>query len=124
MESNKIVKILRNIVIFFFIIMLSLIIYFQIKVEIYRNDLIKLYNFSYLKRDRIRYVPFVYFLIESKVFNKNKCYFMNISMPYKEYEKVNNIVRKHNEEFFMRFNIEYNAYLMYCYYDIKNLKCE
>lgn len=123
METGKFINFSRRFLILIFVIVLSLLIYCQIKVEIYRYDLIKLYNFSYLKKDRVKFVPFVYFIIESKIFEKNSCYFRNINLPYKEYENIHHIIRQPNEEYFIRFNIEYNAYLMYSYYNLEELRC-
>ncbi|CEJ68046.1 hypothetical protein BN1195_00328 [Chryseobacterium oranimense G311] len=50
METGKFINFSRRFLILIFVIVLSLLIYCQIKVEIYRYDLIKLYNFSYLKK--------------------------------------------------------------------------
>lgn len=109
----------------FFIILISIFVitFFQIKVEKYRLDLIEKYDFTYLKKDRVRYTPFVLFFYRSKIFKQNKCYFKNINQPYINYELKNNISRKPNAEYYQLFNIEYNAYLMYCYYNIEELNC-
>lgn len=90
-------------------------IYFQIKVETYKNQLIELYDFDYLKRERKRYHPFVVFYLYSKLYGKNKEYFRSNHYPYDLYDIKHNIIRKDNESYYVLSNIEYNAYLMYCY---------
>lgn len=117
------IKHLKNIILSISILLISTGIFFQVKVEQYKKQLIEVYDFDYLKKKRKSYIPFVVFFLYSKLFKKNKCYFINIYLPYNEYEKKNNIVRKPNESYEMIFNIENNAYLMYCYYDLKELNC-
>lgn len=109
---------MRIIKIIFLLIMLLFIginIYFQVKVENYKNKLIELYDFDYLRKKRKRYQPFVIFYLYSKGLGKNKEYFRNIDKPYAEYDKKHKIIRKPYESYYMLSNIEYNAYLMYCY---------
>ena len=86
-------------------------IYFQIKVETYKNQLIELYDFDYLKRERKRYHPFVVFYLYSKLYCKNKEYFRSIRYPYELYNIKHNIIMEESK----LSNIEYDAYLMYCY---------
>ena len=105
-------------------ILFGFMIFYQIKVEFYKSQLIKKYNFSYLKKHRLRYTPFIIFFIDSKFNKKNKCYFKNINLPYTVYEKENKIVRKDYEEYYIQYNVEFNAYLMYCYHDLDDLNCD
>ena len=55
------VKIIKVFLLLIFILIGGIMIYFQIKVETYKNQLIELYDFDYLKRERKRYHPFVVF---------------------------------------------------------------
>lgn len=110
------IKVIKIFLLLVFIIIGIVIIYFQIKVETYKNQLIELYDFDYLKKERKSYLPFVIFYLYSKGYNNNnKEYFRNIRYPYREYDRKNNIIRKPYEEYYMLSNIEFNAYLMYCY---------
>ena len=97
--------------------------FFQIKVELYRKELVKMYNFEYLTKERKRYTPFVWFFYESKELGKYKCYWWNIRYPYEDYYRKHNIEWKMGETYYEEFNIEYNAYLMYCYFDLPELNC-
>lgn len=115
-------KILRNGTLLIFIVIFAIGVFFQIKVEVYKTNLIRNYNFNYSKKERLRYTPYIYFVLQSKLLKKNKCYFKNINNIYKMYEK-NNIEREKNEEFYIPYNIEYNAYLLYCYYSFEELDC-
>ncbi|KPE49001.1 hypothetical protein AOB46_22360 [Chryseobacterium indologenes] len=117
-------KNIRRLLITSLLIVFGIIIIFQIKVEVYKSELIKQYNFNYLNKNRIKYTPFVFFFLQSKLFGKNTCYFRSINIPYEIYEKENGIIRKNYEEYYMLYNIEYNAYLMYCYYELRDLKCQ
>lgn len=125
-KRNKIrkMKIVKKFVIFLLVTIIGISVYFQIKVELYRTNLDNNYDFSYLKQKRLRYTPLVFFLIQSKLYKKNRCYFTNINIPYTIYEEKNRIIRHNYEEYYIPYNIEYNAYLMYCYYELKELKCE
>ena len=109
------VKIIKVFLLLLFILIGGIMIYFQIKVETYKNQLIELYDFDYLKRERKRYHPFVVFYLYSKLYGKNKEYFRSIHYPYDLYDIKHNIIRKDNESYYVLSNIEYNAYLMYCY---------
>lgn len=109
------IKVIKIFLLLVFIIMGGIMIYFQIKVENYKKQLIELYDFDYLKKERKRYLPFVIFYLYSKGYDKNKEYFRNIRYPYNDYDKKNNIIRKPYETYYILSNIEYNAYLMYCY---------
>ena len=109
--------IIAFIIVVFVIVGIS--IFFQIKVELYRKELVKIYNFEYLTKERKRYTPFVWFFYESKELGKYKCYWWNIKYPYEDYFKKHNIETSDWKE----FNIEYNAYLMYCYFDLSELNC-
>ena len=109
------VKIIKVFLLLIFILIGGIMIYFQIKVETYKNQLIELYDFDYLKRERKRYHPFVVFYLYSKLYGKNKEYFRSIHYPYDLYDIKHNIIRKENESYHVLSNIEYNAYLMYCY---------
>ena len=108
-------KIIKVFLLLLFILIGGIMIYFQIKVETYKNQLIELYDFDYLKRERKRYHPFVVFYLYSKLYCKNKEYFRSIHYPYDLYDIKHNIIRKENESYHVLSNIEYNAYLMYCY---------
>ena len=108
-------KIIKVFLLLIFILIGGIMIYFQIKVETYKNQLIELYDFDYLKRERKRYHPFVVFYLYSKLYCKNKEYFRSIHYPYDLYDIKHNIIRKENESYHVLSNIEYNAYLMYCY---------
>ena len=108
-------KIIKVFLLLLFILIGGIRIYFQIKVETYKNQLIELYDFDYLKRERKRYHPFVVFYLYSKLYCKNKEYFRSIHYPYDLYDIKHNIIRKENESYHVLSNIEYNAYLMYCY---------
>ena len=108
-------KIIKVFLLLLFILIGGIMIYFQIKVETYKNQLIELYDFDYLKRERKRYHPFVVFYLYSKLYCKNKEYFRSIHYPYDLYDIKHNIIRKDNESYHVLSNIEYNAYLMYCY---------
>ena len=108
-------KIIKVFLLLLFILIGGIMIYFQIKVETYKNQLIELYDFDYLKRERKRYHPFVVFYLYSKFYCKTKEYFRSIHYPYDLYDIKHNIIRKENESYHVLSNIEYNAYLMYCY---------
>ena len=108
-------KIIKVFLLLLFILIGGIMIYFQIKVETYKNQLIELYDFDYLKRERKRYHPFVVFYLYSKLYGKNKEYFRSNHYPYDLYDIKHNIIRKDNESYYVLSNIEYNAYLMYCY---------
>jgi len=112
-----------KVLILIFLVLFGIGIFFQIKVELYKQKLIDSYNFRYLRNKRSRYTPFVVFFLESKIIKKNKCYFANINLPYQEYEKIMSIRRIPHSEYTLVYNIEYNAYLMYCYYNINDLNC-
>ena len=105
------VKIIKVFLLLIFILIGGIMIYFQIKVETYKNQLIELYDFDYLKRERKRYHPFVVFYLYSKLYCKNKEYFRSIRYPYELYNIKHNIIMEDSR----LSNIEYNAYLMYCY---------
>ena len=120
METLKMIlkialKIIKVFLLLIFILIGGIMIYFQIKVETYKNQLIELYDFDYLKRERKRYHPFVVFYLYSKLYDKNKEYFRSNHYPYDLYDIKHNIIRKDNESYYVLSNIEYNAYLMYCY---------
>ena len=104
-------KIIKVFLLLLFILIGGIMIYFQIKVETYKNQLIELYDFDYLKRERKRYHPFVVFYLYSKLYCKNKEYFRSIRYPYELYNIKHNIIMEDSR----LSNIEYNAYLMYCY---------
>ena len=106
-----VVKIIKVFLLLIFILIGGIMIYFQIKVETYKNQLIELYDFDYLKRERKRYHPFVVFYLYSKLYCKNKEYFRSIRYPYELYNIKHNIIMEDSR----LSNIEYNAYLMYCY---------
>jgi len=89
-------KIIKVFLLLLFILIGGIMIYFQIKVETYKNQLIELYLYS-------------------KLYCKNKEYFRSIHYPYDLYDIKHNIIRKENESYHVLSNIEYNAYLMYCY---------
>jgi len=78
---------------------------------IYKNQIIERYDFDYLKRERKRYLPFVVFYLYSKGYDKNREYFRSIRYPYELYNIKHNIIMEDSR----LSNIEYNAYLMYCY---------
>ena len=105
------VKIIKVFLLLLFILIGGIMIYFQIKVETYKNQLIERYDFDYLKRERKRYHPFVVFYLYSKLYGKNKEYFRSIRYPYELYNIKHNIIMEDSR----LSNIEYNAYLMYCY---------
>lgn len=120
METLKMIlklalKIIKVFLLLIFILIGGIMIYFQIKVETYKNQLIERYDFDYLKRERKRYHPFVVFYLYSKLYGKNKEYFRSNHYPYDLYDIKHNIIRKDNESYYVLSNIEYNAYLMYCY---------
>lgn len=115
---------MKKILIISVLFFLGICSFFQIKVEKYRIDLIKNYNFSYLQQKRVKYTPFIFFYMKSKLLKQNKDYFKIINLPYQNYEKENKIVRKQNEEYELIYNIEYNAYLMYCYCNLKKRECK
>ena len=104
-------KIIKVFLLLLFILIGGIMIYFQIKVETYKNQLIELYDFDYLKRERKRYHPFVVFYLYSKLYDKNREYFRSIRYPYELYNIKHNIIMEDSR----LSNIEYNAYLMYCY---------
>ena len=104
-------KIIKVFLLLIFILIGGIMIYFQIKVETYKNQLIELYDFDYLKRERKRYHPFVVFYLYSKLYDKNREYFRSIRYPYELYNIKHNIIMEDSK----LSNIEYNAYLMYCY---------
>ena len=106
-----VVKIIKVFLLLIFILIGGIMIYFQIKVETYKNQLIELYDFDYLKRERKRYHPFVVFYLYSKLYDKNREYFRSIRYPYELYNIKHNIIMEDSK----LSNIEYNAYLMYCY---------
>ena len=106
-----VVKIIKVFLLLLFILIGGIMIYFQIKVETYKNQLIELYDFDYLKRERKRYHPFVVFYLYSKLYDKNREYFRSIRYPYELYNIKHNIIMEDSR----LSNIEYNAYLMYCY---------
>ena len=105
------VKIIKVFLLLLFILIGGIMIYFQIKVETYKNQLIERYDFDYLKRERKRYHPFVVFYLYSKLYDKNREYFRSIRYPYELYNIKHNIIMEDSR----LSNIEYNAYLMYCY---------
>ena len=104
-------KIIKVFLLLIFILIGGIMIYFQIKVETYKNQLIELYDFDYLKKERKRYHPFVVFYLYSKLYDKNREYFRSIRYPYELYNIKHNIIMEDSR----LSNIEYNAYLMYCY---------
>ena len=104
-------KIIKVFLLLLFILIGGIMIYFQIKVETYKNQLIEQYDFDYLKRERKRYHPFVVFYLYSKLYDKNREYFRSIRYPYELYNIKHNIIMEDSK----LSNIEYNAYLMYCY---------
>ena len=104
-------KIIKVFLLLLFILIGGIMIYFQIKVETYKNQLIERYDFDYLKRERKRYHPFVVFYLYSKLYDKNREYFRSIRYPYELYNIKHNIIMEDSK----LSNIEYNAYLMYCY---------
>ena len=106
-----VVKIIKVFLLLIFILIGGIMIYFQIKVETYKNQLIERYDFDYLKRERKRYLPFVVFYLYSKGYYKNREYFRSIRYPYELYNIKHNIIMEDSR----LSNIEYNAYLMYCY---------
>ena len=106
-----VVKIIKVFLLLLFILIGGIMIYFQIKVETYKNQLIERYDFDYLKRERKRYHPFVVFYLYSKLYDKNREYFRSIRYPYELYNIKHNIIMEDSR----LSNIEYNAYLMYCY---------
>ena len=93
------VKIIKVFLLLLFILIGGIMIYFQIKVETYKNQIIELYDFDYLKRERKRYHPFVVFYLYSKLYCKNKEYFRSIHYPYDLYDIKHNIIRKENESY-------------------------
>ena len=105
------VKIIKVFLLLLFILIGGIMIYFQIKVETYKNQLIERYDFDYLKRERKRYHPFVVFYLYSKLYDKNREYFRSIRYPYELHNIKHNIIMEDSR----LSNIEYNAYLMYCY---------
>ena len=107
-------KIIKVFLLLLFILIGGIMIYFQIKVETYKNQLIELYDFDYLKRERKRYHPFVVFYLYSKLYGKNKEYFRSTRYPYELYDIKHNIITEEYRDYILS-NIEYNAYLMYCY---------
>ena len=116
METLKMIlkialKIIKVFLLLIFILIGGIMIYFQIKVETYKNQLIERYDFDYLKRERKRYHPFVVFYLYSKLYCKNKEYFRSIRYPYELYNIKHNIIMEDSR----LSNIEYNACLMYCY---------
>ena len=108
---RMVVKIIKVFLLLIFILIGGIMIYFQIKVETYKNQLIEQYDFDYLKRERKRYHPFVVFYLYSKLYDKNREYFRSIRYPYELYNIKHNIIMEDSR----LSNIEYNAYLMYCY---------
>lgn len=106
-----VVKIIKVFLLLIFILIGGIMIYFQIKVETYKNQLIERYDFDYLKRERKRYHPFVVFYLYSKLYDKNREYFRSIRYPYELYNIKHNIIMEDSR----LSNIEYNAYLTYCY---------
>ena len=104
-------KIIKVFLLLLFILIGEIMIYFQIKIKTYKNQLIERYDFDYLKRERKRYHPFVVFYLYSKLYCKNKEYFRSIRYPYELYNIKHNIIMEDSR----LSNIEYNAYLMYCY---------
>ena len=92
-------KIIKVFLLLLFILIGGIMIYFQIKVETYKNQLIELYDFDYLK---------------SKLYGKNKEYFRSTRYPYELYDIKHNIITEEYRDYILS-NIEYNAYLMYCY---------
>ena len=109
-----VVKIIKVFLLLLFILIGGIMIYFQIKVETYKNQLIELYDFDYLKRERKRYHPFVVFYLYSKLYGKYKEYFRSTRYPYELYDIKHNIIKEEYRDYILS-NIEYNAYLMYCY---------
>lgn len=107
-----VVKIIKVFLLLIFILIGGIMIYFQIKVETYKNQLIELYDFDYLKRERKRYHPFAVFYLYSKLYDKNREYFGSTRYPYELYDIKHNIT---SDRDYILSNIEYNAYLMYCY---------
>ena len=104
-------KIIKVFLLLLFILIGGIMMYFQIKVETYKNQLIERYDFDYLNRERKRYHPFVVFYLYSKLYDKNREYFRSIRYPYELYNIKHNIIMEDSK----LSNIEYNAYLMYCY---------
>ena len=85
----------------------------QIKAENYKNDLIKEYNF-FSNRERISYKPVVIFYIESKLFGRHQNSWADSNEAYYEYGVIKN--KESGNTYTLIANIEYNAYLRYCYY--------
>ncbi len=106
-------KTIYKLLLLFFAFLLIISIIYQIKAEQYKCDLIE--NHIFHKRDRTKFKPFVIFYVESKLFGKHKKSWVNSNSTHSEYELTQN--RKPGDTYTIPYNIEYNAYLRYCYYD-------
>ena len=114
---RKFIVLFRNLFYVFLLIVLTVSIFYQIKVEVYKNELIREYNF-YSDSKRLSWQPFALFYIESKKWKKNdnRKYWQCLYKSYKDKGIMN------EEE--LLFNIEFNAYLTKCYYRKDELDIE
>lgn len=109
-------KILKVILWIFFFCILVAVIGLQYKAESYKKEINQRYGF-YINRKRISYKPFFVFYLKSKGFSDSyyNIYWDTINLPYEEKELLRN-------GYTLLYNIQYNAYLMYCFYDRKELE--
>jgi hypothetical protein len=109
-------KMLKVIILISLLFLITVIIGLQFKAEFYKNEINQHYGF-YIKRKRISYKPFFVFYLESKALKNSyyNIYWDTINLPYEENELF-------GKNYTLWFNIQYNAYLMYCFYDRKELE--
>ena len=100
------IKITKTVLTILLAILLIVGFSYQIKVESFKNKLNDEYSL-FVNKDRVKYTPFVIFYIESKLSDKNNVYWDSIHEPYFKKKIDGNYI----------FNFEYNAYLMYCFYN-------
>lgn len=111
-------KILNYFIIISVILIFSILLLFQIKAESYKNKVNNRYGF-YINKERIRYTPFIFFYINSKVFEKHKIHWNKMNNIYYE-NKVFTKNKRNSKTYEIIYNIEYNAYLNYCFFNEKD----
>lgn len=109
-------KIITRLLLSIIVLLLIISIFFQFKVENYKRQLMSEYKF-YENKERIRHTPFVIFYFNSKVLNKHKIFWNSINDIYYK----NKVFEEGIKESKVVYNIEYNAYLNYCFFKKEEL---
>lgn len=98
------------------LLILLILIGFQIDAEVYRKKIDIQYSF-FENRKRISYKPFFWFYIQSRGLREPSynIYWDSINLPYEQKDLF-------GKDKVLLFNIQYNAYFLYCYYTREELE--